>query len=169
VCQRYRVKDNSKGFGLLLHQIFVQQLEGEPKVDWPGRRFLRSELETSPGELPANPRDCPSSPAHSGETLEALGAFSSITIGRIGRSSNLSSTAGALDAAAAGVIRVDASGGLFGYVYPTDLGKIYLGLNFFKAPASTGYDSKLGTLIHEMTHFWITGKTQQYERELRSM
>jgi hypothetical protein len=59
----------------------------------------------------------------------------------------------------AGVISVDVSGGLFAYVDPTDLTKVYLGLRFFKAPGSTGYDSKLGTLIHEMTHFWITGNT----------
>jgi hypothetical protein len=58
-----------------------------------------------------------------------------------------------------GVIRVDASGGLYAYVDPSDLGKVYLGLQFFKAPASTGYDSRLGTLVHEMTHYWITGST----------
>lgn len=60
---------------------------------------------------------------------------------------------------AAGMIRVDYSGGLFAYVNPTDLGKVNLGLAFFKAPASTGYDSRLGTLVHEMTHYWITGNT----------
>jgi Lysine-specific metallo-endopeptidase len=62
---------------------------------------------------------------------------------------------------AAGTIRVDASGGLFAYVDPVDLGKIYLGLQFFRAPPANGYDSKLGTLIHEMTHFWITGDTNR--------
>lgn len=60
---------------------------------------------------------------------------------------------------AAGMIRVDYSGELFAYVNPADLGKVNLGLAFFKAPASTGYDSKLGTLVHEMTHYWITGNT----------
>jgi len=58
----------------------------------------------------------------------------------------------------AGIVRVDYSGELFAYVNPTDLGKVNLGLAFFKAP-STGYDSKLGTLVHEMTHYWITGST----------
>jgi hypothetical protein len=60
---------------------------------------------------------------------------------------------------AAGIIRVDYSGELFAYVNPAELGKVNLGLAFFKAPASTGYDSKLGTLVHEMTHYWITGNT----------
>jgi hypothetical protein len=61
----------------------------------------------------------------------------------------------------AGTIRVDVSGGLFAYVNPAELGKVYLGLKFFNAPATTGYDSQLGTLIHEMTHFWITGNTNR--------
>jgi len=64
-----------------------------------------------------------------------------------------------------GAIRVDRSDGLFAYVLRADLGTIYLGLKFFTAPASTGYDSKLGTLIHEMTHFWITGNTNSTSAE----
>jgi Lysine-specific metallo-endopeptidase len=66
----------------------------------------------------------------------------------------------------AGTIRVDVSGGLFAYVNRNDLSKVYLGLKFFTAPASTGYDSRLGTLIHEMTHFWITGNTNRSSSEV---
>jgi hypothetical protein len=66
----------------------------------------------------------------------------------------------------AGTIRVDIAGGLFAYVNRTELGKVYLGLKFFTAPASTGYDSRLGTLIHEMTHFWVTGNTNSTSVEV---
>jgi peptidyl-Lys metalloendopeptidase len=48
----------------------------------------------------------------------------------------------------------------------TDLGKVYLGLKFFEAPASTGYDSRLGTLVHEITHLWITGNTNRTSAEV---
>jgi peptidyl-Lys metalloendopeptidase len=65
----------------------------------------------------------------------------------------------------AGVIRVDYSGNLFAYVDANELGKINLGLAFFKAQASTGYDSRLGTLVHEMTHFWLTGNTNSTSNE----
>jgi hypothetical protein len=65
-----------------------------------------------------------------------------------------------------GIIRVDVSSGLFAYVEPSDVGKVYLGLKFFTAPASSGYDSRLGTLIHEMTHFWITGHTNRASDEV---
>jgi Lysine-specific metallo-endopeptidase len=57
-----------------------------------------------------------------------------------------------------GAIVIDTAGSLFAYVYFNDLAKMYLGLAFFNAPA-TGYNSKLGTVIHELTHFWLTGNT----------
>ena len=41
-----------------------------------------------------------------------------------------------------------------------------LGLKFFEAPASTGYDSRLGTLVHEITHLWITGNTNRTSAEV---
>lgn len=61
-----------------------------------------------------------------------------------------------------GSIIVDISGDIYAYVNPSDMSRVYLGLRFFEAPAS-GYDSKLGTVIHEMTHFWLTGNTNDIE------
>lgn len=52
----------------------------------------------------------------------------------------------------------DVSGNLLGYVYPTDTTTVYLGLAFYSAP-SIGFKSKLGTLVHEMTHYWLVGLT----------
>jgi hypothetical protein len=61
-----------------------------------------------------------------------------------------------------GSIIVDGSGDTYAYVNPGDMSRVYLGLRFFEAPTS-GYDSKLGTVIHEMTHFWLTGSTDDIE------
>ena len=60
---------------------------------------------------------------------------------------------------------VDQAGDTYAYVDPGDLTKVNLGLAFFQAPA-TGIDSQLGTIIHEVTHFFITGNTQdvQYDQ-----
>lgn len=55
-------------------------------------------------------------------------------------------------------IEVDYADAVFAYVYPTEISKVYLGIAFYSAPKS-GYDSKLGTLVHEVTHFWLTGST----------
>ncbi|KDQ08524.1 hypothetical protein BOTBODRAFT_138789 [Botryobasidium botryosum FD-172 SS1] len=49
----------------------------------------------------------------------------------------------------------------FAYVYPNQFGEIYLCAAFWKAPAR-GTDSRAGTLIHESSHFWRIGSTQDY-------
>lgn len=51
--------------------------------------------------------------------------------------------------------------GVYAYVYPSDPSTIYLCSVFWYAPA-TGTDSKAGTLIHEMSHFYINGGTDDY-------
>ncbi len=51
--------------------------------------------------------------------------------------------------------------GLFGYVYPSQDDKIYLGEEFCKSPV-TGTDSKAGTLCHEMSHYDSVGKTKDH-------
>ncbi len=56
-------------------------------------------------------------------------------------------------------ILVDSSDRLFAYVYPHQLSAIYLGLGFFSA-SEIGSDTKFGTIIHEMTHFWLSGNTE---------
>ena len=56
------------------------------------------------------------------------------------------------------IILTDTSGDLYAYVDPGDLTKINLGLRFFNAPA-VGMNSKLGAIIHEVTHFFLTGNT----------
>jgi hypothetical protein len=59
-------------------------------------------------------------------------------------------------------IIIDYSGGVYAYVDITDQSKVYLGLAFFKAPES-GPDSKFGTILHELTHFWLTGNTEDFK------
>ena len=49
----------------------------------------------------------------------------------------------------------------YAYVYPTKPYKIYLCKVFWQAPA-TGRDSKMGTLIHEMSHFNVVAATDDY-------
>jgi peptidyl-Lys metalloendopeptidase len=49
----------------------------------------------------------------------------------------------------------------YAYVYPTKPYKIYLCKVFWSAPA-TGRDSKMGTLVHEMSHFNVVAGTDDY-------
>ncbi len=49
----------------------------------------------------------------------------------------------------------------YAYVYPTQPYKIYLCRVFWSAPA-TGRDSKMGTLVHEMSHFNVTASTDDW-------
>lgn len=51
--------------------------------------------------------------------------------------------------------------GLYAYVNPQDDKKIYLGKAFFKAK-STGIDSQMGTIAHEMSHFNSVAGTQDH-------
>jgi Lysine-specific metallo-endopeptidase len=59
------------------------------------------------------------------------------------------------------IIMVDGAEGLFAYVRPSDMTRMVLGLAFFKAP-EVGHDSRFGTIIHEMTHYWLTGNTDDH-------
>lgn len=61
-----------------------------------------------------------------------------------------------------GYISVDVSNEVFAYVDPTKIGEVTLGLAFFRAPNS-GLDSKMGSVIHELTHFWLTANTDDVE------
>ncbi|HEY9076029.1 MAG TPA: M35 family metallo-endopeptidase [Anaerolineaceae bacterium] len=49
----------------------------------------------------------------------------------------------------------------YAYVYPSQPYKIYLCKVFWSAPLE-GSDSKAGTLIHEMSHFYVVASTQDY-------
>lgn len=49
----------------------------------------------------------------------------------------------------------------YAYVYPNQPYKIYLCKVFWTAPL-TGTDSKAGTLIHEMSHFYVVASTSDY-------
>jgi peptidyl-Lys metalloendopeptidase len=49
----------------------------------------------------------------------------------------------------------------YAYVYPTQPYKIYVCAVFWQAPA-TGTDSKMGTLVHEMSHFNVTAGTDDW-------
>jgi peptidyl-Lys metalloendopeptidase len=49
----------------------------------------------------------------------------------------------------------------YAYVYPTQPYKIYVCKVFWQAPA-LGRDSKMGTLVHEMSHFNVTAGTDDY-------
>jgi len=51
---------------------------------------------------------------------------------------------------------------IYAYVYPSDSTKtIYLCGAFWTSP-NTGYDSKAGTIVHEISHFTSVGGTQDY-------
>jgi Lysine-specific metallo-endopeptidase len=56
------------------------------------------------------------------------------------------------------IVLRDTAGETYAYVDPGDLTKINLGLKFFNAPP-TGMDSKLGAIVHEVTHYFLTGNT----------
>ena len=47
---------------------------------------------------------------------------------------------------------------VYAYVYPDEPYKIYLGSVYWSAPAA-GTDSQAGTLIHEMSHFYVVAST----------
>ncbi len=49
----------------------------------------------------------------------------------------------------------------YAYVYPSKPYKIYVCKVFWSAPA-LGVDSKAGTLVHEMSHFYVTASTDDY-------
>jgi peptidyl-Lys metalloendopeptidase len=49
----------------------------------------------------------------------------------------------------------------YAYVYPTQPYKIYVCKVFWQAPA-LGRDSKMGTLVHEMSHFNVTAGTDDW-------
>ena len=49
----------------------------------------------------------------------------------------------------------------YAYVYPTQPYKIYVCAVFWQAPA-LGTDSKMGTLVHEMSHFNVTASTDDW-------
>jgi len=50
----------------------------------------------------------------------------------------------------------------YAYVYPNNLGKVYLCPVFWKA-AATGFDSKAGTIVHEASHFTANGGTHDWQ------
>lgn len=56
----------------------------------------------------------------------------------------------------------DRSDRLFAFIRLDDMRTIYLGLRFYEA-ASNGWDTTWGTIIHELTHFWISGSTDDHE------
>jgi peptidyl-Lys metalloendopeptidase len=58
-------------------------------------------------------------------------------------------------------------GDVYAHVLPTDPFVIKLGAFFWPAPDS-GFDSKPGTLIHEMTHFSSVGATADLAKDTRS-
>jgi len=61
------------------------------------------------------------------------------------------------------VYRCDSEQGVYAYVYPTDTAhNIYCCSAFWTAPVSGGYDTRAGTLIHELSHFNNIGSTQDY-------
>lgn len=72
--------------------------------------------------------------------------------------SNDGSLVEAVEAPDGSIVLTDRAGKVFAYVDPGDLTKINLGLAFFSAPP-TGEDGKLGAIIHEVTHFFLTGNT----------
>ena len=53
------------------------------------------------------------------------------------------------------------TGNYYAYVYPTKPYKIYVCKAFWTAPA-TGRDSRAGTVVHEVSHFNVVAKTQDY-------
>lgn len=55
-------------------------------------------------------------------------------------------------------VDVDRIGSTFAYVYPGNLFVVFLLRRFFEAPTS-GADTQLGTLVHEVSHFTMSGAT----------
>jgi len=53
------------------------------------------------------------------------------------------------------------TGNYYAYVYPASPYKIYLCNAFWNAPM-TGTDSKAGTIIHEMSHFYVVASTDDH-------
>ena len=49
----------------------------------------------------------------------------------------------------------------YAYVYPSDPYKIYLCNQFWRAPLS-GTDSQMGTIVHEMSHFYVVADTDDH-------
>jgi peptidyl-Lys metalloendopeptidase len=49
----------------------------------------------------------------------------------------------------------------YAYVYPNQPYNIYVCSVFWSAPM-TGTDSKAGTLVHEMSHFYVVASTDDY-------
>jgi peptidyl-Lys metalloendopeptidase len=61
------------------------------------------------------------------------------------------------------VYRCDNEQGVYAYVYPTDTAhNIYCCSAFWTAPVAGGYDTRAGTLIHELSHFNNIGSTGDY-------
>jgi len=61
------------------------------------------------------------------------------------------------------VYRCDDEQGVYAYVYPTDTAhNIYCCSAFWTAPVAGGYDTRAGTLIHELSHFNNIGSTGDY-------
>jgi len=59
--------------------------------------------------------------------------------------------------------RCDDTAGVYAFVYPTDTQhRVYFCAAFWKAPNAGGYDTKAGTIIHELSHFNRIGSTQDY-------
>jgi len=57
----------------------------------------------------------------------------------------------------------DSEAGVYAYVYPTDTAhNIYCCSAFWTAPTAGGFDTKAGTLIHELSHFNNVGATRDY-------
>lgn len=60
------------------------------------------------------------------------------------------------------ILRIDTSDSLFAYVYPSDFTKVYLGPAFHSS-SPDGWDSQLGTVVHELTHYQLSGRTDDKE------
>jgi len=61
-------------------------------------------------------------------------------------------------------LNCDDMANVYAYVYPSDTVNynIYFCDAFWRAPESSGYDTKAGTIIHELSHFNNIGATQDY-------
>lgn len=55
-----------------------------------------------------------------------------------------------------------AIGDVYAYVYADDPFVIAVAIPFFEAPTS-GFDSQMGILVHELTHFRLTGDTGDHD------
>jgi len=52
----------------------------------------------------------------------------------------------------------------YAYVYPSDSGfRIHLCGKFWAAPATSGYDTQFGVMIHEFSHFSSVGATDDHQ------